>query len=209
MMKDSCWVIIDIVCWLSRKKFDTVNYKKILFSLIAIVTVAYPFIVYFSLDKFGPSLLSLALFIILLARVIIRGEFQRPEQYAQLILVGGLCVIAAWFNSEELLRYYPVMMNLAFAGFFMLSLSTETSLVERFAEMFMKEVPNEGRPYMRSMVWALILTINAAIAFYTACCLSLKVWTFYNGFLAYIFLGGFMAIELGYRQIHIRKLKGK
>lgn len=179
--------------------------------MIAIVTVAYPFIVYFSLDKFGPSLLSFALLVILIARVIIRGEFQRPEQYAQLILVGGLCIIAAWFNSEELLRYYPVMMNLAFAGFFAISLSTETSLVERFAEMFMDEVPDEGRSYMRklSMVWAVILIINAAIAFYTACCLSLKAWTLYNGLLAYIFLGGFMLLEYLYRQIHIRKHEGK
>ena len=187
------------------------NSKKILYALIAIVTVAYPFIVYFSLDRFGPSLLSLALFIILLARVILRGEFQRPEQYAQLILVGGLCIIAAWFNSEELLRYYPVMMNLAFAGFFALSLTTETSLVERFAQMFMKEIPDEGRQYMRnlSMVWAVILIVNAAIAFYTACCLSLQAWTFYNGFLAYIFLGGFMALEYGYRQIHIKKHEEK
>lgn len=187
------------------------NYKKIIFALIAIVTVAYPFIVYFSLDKFGPSLLSIALFIILLARVIIRGEFKRPEQYAQLLLVGGLCVIAALFNSEELLRYYPVMMNLAFAGFFVLSLTTETSLVERFAEMFMEEVPNEGRPYMRNLskVWAAILVVNAAIAFYTACCLSLKAWTLYNGFLAYVFLGSFMALEYGYRQIHIKKHEGK
>lgn len=187
------------------------NIKKIIFALIAVVTVAYPFIVYFSLNKFGPSLLSLILFLLLLARVIIRGEYKRPEQYAQLLLVGGLCVIAAWFDSEELLRYYPVMMNLAFASFFAISLTTETSLVERFAEMFMDEVPAEGRPYMRklSIVWAVILTINAVIAFYTACCLSLKSWTLYNGFLAYIFLGGFMLLEYGYRQIHIKKQQGK
>ena len=187
------------------------NIKKIIFALIAVVTVAYPFIVYFSLNKFGPSLLSLILFLLLLARVIIRGEYKRPEQYAQLLLVGGLCVIAAWFDSEELLRYYPVMMNLAFASFFAISLTTEISLVERFAEMFMDEVPAEGRPYMRklSIVWAVILTINAVIAFYTACCLSLKSWTLYNGFLAYIFLGGFMLLEYGYRQIHIKKQQGK
>ncbi len=183
------------------------NYKTIIFALIGIVTFAYPFIIYFSLDSFGPSILAYVLFIIILIRVVIRGDFKKPEQFVQLTLVGGLALIAAWFNSEELLRYYPVMMNLAFAGFFALSLTTDTSLVERFGRMFVKEIPPQGKIYMRVLtkVWVVILIINAAISYYTACCLSLKAWTLYNGLLAYFFLGGFMLIEFGYRQLYKRR----
>jgi len=173
--------------------------------------IAYPFIVYFTLNEFGPSLLALILFSIILIRTVIRGEYRQPEQYIQLILVGGLCIAAAWFNSEELLRYYPVLMNLAFAGFFLLSLTTQKTLIERFAEMFIDEIPERGRQYMRTLskVWALVLLINAMVSFYTACCLSLKAWAFYNGFLAYIILGGFMVIEYGYRRIYIEKFGEK
>ena len=181
--------------------------KSVFFAVIAVVTVAYPFVVYFSLNTFGVAPLALVLFLIMLIRVIVRGEYKQPEQYAQLILVGGLCVVAAWFNSETLLRYYPVMMNLAFAGFFAISLSTDRPLVERFASIFMNEIPEEGRSYMRTLtkVWAFILLINAGIAFYTACCLSLKAWTLYNGLLAYLFLGGFMLLEYAYRCVYIKR----
>ncbi len=183
------------------------NPKSILFAVIAVITVAYPFVVYFSLNRFGVAPLALVLFLIMLVRVIVRGEFKQPEQYAQLILVGGLCVVAAWFNSEALLRYYPVMMNLAFAGFFAISLSTDRPLIERFASMAVKEIPEEGRSYMRTLtkIWALILLVNAGIAFYTACCLSLKAWTLYNGLLAYLFLGGFMLLEYAYRRVYIKR----
>ena len=170
--------------------------KSIIIAVIAIITVIYPFIVYTSLNTVGAASLALVLFIIMLVRVIARGEYKQPEQYAQLGLVGGLCVFAAWFDSEELLRYYPVMMNLAFSCFFALSLKTETSLIERFAKMFMDKIPDEGRSYMRTLtkVWSVLLLFNAAIAFYTACCLSLKAWTLYNGLFSYSFHRGVQAM---------------
>lgn len=183
------------------------KYKTIIFAVIAIVTIAYPFIVYSTLNTFGASSLALILFLIMLARVIMRGEYKQPEQYAQLGLVGGLCIFAAWFNSETLLRYYPVMMNVAFACFFALSLRSEKPLIERFASMFMKKIPEEGRSYMRTLtkVWAVFLLLNASIAFYTACCLSLKAWTLYNGLFSYVFFGGFMLLEYIYRRIYIKR----
>jgi uncharacterized membrane protein len=183
------------------------NYKSFIFAFIAIVMIAYPFIVYVSLDSFGPSLLSYVLFILLLIRIIVRGEFHQPEQFIQLTLVGSLCLIAAWFNSEQLLRYYPVMMNFSFAVFFALSLMTDTSLVERFGRLFVKDIPPQGIIYMRELtkIWGVVLIINGIVSFYTACCLSLKMWMLYNGLLSYLFLGGFMLIELAYRQFYKRQ----
>jgi len=183
--------------------------KVILFAVIAVVTAAYPFIVYTGLNEFGPANLSLVLFGLLLARVVLRGDYHQPEQYAQLILVGSLCLLAAWFKSENLLRYYPVAMSLGFAGFFAVSLRAETTLVERFARVFVTDIEEHQRQYMRGLtkLWTLLLLFNAGYAAYTACCLSLAHWTLYNGAIAYVIFGLFTLGELINRHFYKKRHK--
>ena len=82
----------------------------------------------------------------MLGRVILRRDYARPEQWLQLILIGSLCLVAAWLQSESLLRFYPVVMNLAFSGLFLHSLSTDTCLAERFARVFSTSVPEHATP---------------------------------------------------------------
>jgi len=179
----------------------------ILFVIIAGITAVYPFIVYTGLNEFGPSMLSLVLFALLLARVVLRGDYHQPEQYAQLLLVGSLCLVAAWLQSELLLRFYPVLMSLGFAGFFALSLRTPHSLIERFARTFISDVEPHQQAYMRVLtkIWAGLLVVNAVVAAYTACCLSLKYWTLYNGAIAYIIFGVFSLGELVNRYFYKKR----
>ena len=181
--------------------------QVILFVVIAVATAGYPFIVYTGLQEFGPTVLSLVLFGLLLGRVILRGDYHQPEQYAQLALVGSLCLLAAWQKSETLLRYYPVAMSLGFAGFFAISLRSETTLVERFARVFVKDIEEHQRQYMRGLtvLWALLLLVNALVAAYTACCLSLAQWTFYNGVIAYVVFGLFTLGELVNRHFYKKR----
>ena len=187
-------------------------FPRVLFTLIGIATVAYPFIVYTSLNQIGPATLSIVLFVLLLARVLLRGEFGQPEQYAQLGLVGSLCLLAAWRDSELILRYYPVAMSLGFSLFFAISLWSETTLVERFARLFIDDIEQHQRDYMRGLtvLWALLLLLNAAVAAYTACCLSLTQWTLYNGAIAYVVFGVFTLCELinrhFYKKRHAKRL---
>jgi len=179
----------------------------ILFVIIAGITAVYPFIVYTGLNEFGPSMLSLVLFALLLARVVLRGDYHQPEQYAQLLLVGSLCLVAAWLQSELLLRFYPVLMSLGFAGFFALSLRTPHSLIERFARTFISDIEPHQQAYMRVLtkIWAGLLVVNAVVAAYTACCLSLKYWTLYNGAIAYIIFGVFSLGELVNRYFYKKR----
>jgi len=181
--------------------------QVLLFVAIAIATAVYPFIVYTGLSEFGPTTLSLVLFGLLLARVILRGEYHQPEQYAQLSLVGSLCLFAAWQKSELILRYYPVAMSLGFAGFFAISLYSKTTLIERFASVFVKDIAEYQRRYMRvlTVAWALLLLLNAVVAGYTACCLSLAQWTLYNGAIAYIVFGLFSLGELINRHFYKKR----
>ncbi len=183
------------------------KFPTVLFAIIGIATVTYPFIVYTSLNQIGPASLSIVLFCLLLARVVLRGEYDKPEQFAQLGLVGSLCLLAAWRDSELILRYYPVAMSLAFSLFFAISLRAETTLVERFARMFVDDIEQHQRDYMRGLtvLWSLLLLFNAAIAAYTACCLSLAHWTLYNGLLAYLLFGVFTLAELINRHFYKKR----
>jgi len=181
--------------------------KAPLLILIAFATVLYPLVIFFGLDNLGPSILSLILFFLLLLRIFLKGEFDRSEQYVQLLLVGGLCLFAAWQKSEAILRYYPVLMNLCFAVFFALSLRGEITLVERFARMFVDDIQEHQRQYMRGLTWCwfFLLLINGGVSAYTACCLSLSQWTLYNGLVAYIVFALFALGELVNRHLYKKR----
>jgi uncharacterized membrane protein len=174
------------------------------FVLIATATVGYPFIVYSSLDYWGPANLAWLLLALLVARVLMRNDFKQPEQYMQLLLVGSLCLVAALFDSEQLLRYYPVAMSIAFGAFFLVSLRTDKSLIERFAGLGGTDYSAHQQYYMRNLtkIWAALLILNALVASYTACCMSLKAWTLYNGALAYVIFGVFSLGELIFRYFY-------
>ena len=189
-----------------------VRSQALLIAIIAIVTLVYPFIVFTSIERIGPASLSMVLFCLLVARVIIRGQLKEPEQYLQLVLVGSLCLIAAWRQSELLLRFYPVMMNLVFSIFFFLSLHKEVTLIEKFSQYFVKDPEPHQRRYMRGLTkaWAWLLLVNAFIATYTACCSSLQIWTFYNGIISYLLFGLFSLSELinryFYKKRHLARI---
>ena len=178
-------------------------------SLVAAITVIYPIVIYFGIEQFGVSAMAFILFVLLVLRIVIIGKIKQPGQWSIPLLVGGLCLVAAWLDSEALLRYYPVLMNGIFASFFLISLTDKQSLIERIARNFKKKISPHAKAYMRglTMVWAGILLLNSFISFYTACCLSISQWAFYNAVLVYIFFAVFTLIELTYRQYYKRKFE--
>ena len=186
------------------------RHKVVLAGAIAAVTVAYPFAVYFGIQYFSVSILSLILFSLLLLRMLVLGNYNQPQQLVPVALVGILCLSAAWFNSEDLLRYYPVLMNLLFSTFFALSLMSDQSLIEQFVSPFKKNISLHAKRYMRGLtkVWAVLLLLNTGMAFYTACCLSISLWALYNGAIVYLGFGVFTLFELAYRQYYKSKYEG-
>lgn len=184
-----------------------VPYRSILFAVIGLFAAVYPFVVYYGLNHYSPSVFAWVLLLLLILRVAIKGNFNEPSQWLQLVVVGAFCIIVAIVNSESLLRYYPVLMSLGFAALFAFSLRSKTSLIERFAKMAGSEYPVIAQAYMRRLtaVWAVLLLLNAVVAAYSACCLSLQHWTFYNGLLAYVLIGGFSIAELIFRHFYKKK----
>ena len=184
------------------------SYRTLIYVATGLLAATYPFIVYYGLNHYSASVFAWVLFVLLIVRLVIKGNYHEPSQWMQLVVVGIFCIIVAIVNSEQLLRYYPVLMSLGFSALFAFSLRSKTSLIERFAKMSGEvDYSSQAVGYMRSLtiVWAILLAFNAMIAAYTACCMPLKTWTFYNGLLAYFLLGGFSLAELVFRHFYKKR----
>lgn len=181
--------------------------RAILFALVAAIAAIYPFLIYFGLSQYGIRTLAICLLVVLSLRVLLWQQFSKQEKLALIILITVLCGIAAWLRSEAILRYYPVLMNLAFGSVFLLSLRTDQPLIERIMSLMIKDLPSRAIRYLRglTLAWGIVLIINAIISFYTACCLSLQQWTIYNGVIAYVVFGLFALGELVYRHFYKKR----
>ena len=175
--------------------------------LIAALTIAYPFIVYFGLTTLSPGVFGL-LFALLVALRLQRlsGDLRKPlaAGSALLLLYAALVV---WTNSETLLRIYPVLVNLLALALFMATLFKPHSMIERLCRAAGMDVPDEAIVYTRrlTMVWSGFFIVNAGIALFTATAASRTVWAVYNGFLSYALMGALLGGEYLFRQYYRRK----
>ncbi|ENK2310441.1 hypothetical protein AB3B00_002704 [Vibrio alginolyticus] len=183
--------------------------RQLLTGLSAIVLFAYPFAVYFGIDKFGLNLVGGLLIAALLLRVFVANKTPLNE-FKFLALVTGavgivLITLGMVFKQHGWLQFYPVVVNLCMLCVFGLSLKQPQSFIERLARLQEPDLPASGVAYTRkvTMVWCAFFTLNAAVALYT-CFLPVKIWTLYNGLISYLLAGGLFAGEWIVRQF-VRK----
>lgn len=109
------------------------------------------------------------------------------HKYASLLLLA-LCITAALiFRRFVFVAWYPVMMSVAVATGFAISLFREKSLCEEMAERIPPHIlPPGSRPYCRkyTVFWAAWLTANGVIAAFTVYA-DLKIWILWNCCLSY------------------------
>jgi uncharacterized membrane protein len=102
-------------------------------------------------------------------------------------------------------KAYPVVISLAVAAVFALSLVFPPSVVERIARLREPDLPPDGVAYTRKVtwVWVVWLALNAAIAAALAAWAPLKVWALWTGLLSYLVTGLLFAGEMLVRR-HVR-----
>ncbi|WP_373976311.1 hypothetical protein NT239_05945 [Chitinibacter sp. SCUT-21] len=180
--------------------------KKALAILGALLALAYPLLVYLSLGHAT----SEAMAALLLAVALIRGvsSWSKPGIPLQVAILLVLAGILYSQKQPDLLRYYPVLINLAMLGVFASSLIRGPSLIERLARLSEPDLPPSGVIYTRrvTQVWCVFFIANGSIALWTALYASWENWTLYNGLIAYLLMGGLMAGEWILRR-RIRKNK--
>lgn len=175
-----------------------------------LLIVSYPLIVYFGLQYFEPRYIGLVIIVLLLLRnkqslQHVPDYFSRTHAVTLLSLVlVGVIVIG---NNERALLLYPVLINGVMLVVFAHSLYKPPSMIERFARISQRDLPDAHIPYLSriTQIWCAFFLCNGAIALYTALYSPREIWVFYNGFLAYVLIGSLIGGEWLYRQFYLKQ----
>lgn len=176
-------------------------------AVFAAILLAYPLLVYFGLNYLDIRVLALLLIVLAIARVvgILSAARSAPMRTQMIFAAFALIVVATTsflFESIDALRLYPVFVSGLLLILFSVSLFYPPTIIEKLARFSEPDLPPEGVAYTRkvTMVWCGFFVLNGGVALYTALENSFEVWTFYNGFLSYILMGGLFSIEYVVRQ---------
>lgn len=174
-----------------------------------VVAAAYPFAVYFGLDALEPRRLALIVAAVAAVRALQARQVLRAPELATLGATALLAGAIALWNSEAMLRFYPVVVSLGLLASFAVTLRRGPSMIERFARIVDPQLSAAGVAYTRRVtkVWCAFFAINAAIAAYTALGASREAWLLYNGFISYLIVGGLIAGEWLVRKRAIARIE--
>ncbi len=125
-----------------------------------------------------------------------------------LVLIVALTAFLAVLDTKlQVLRLYPVVMNLSAGGFCVYTLIYPPSAIARLSTLAGMTITGPGVIYTRRLtwVWAVFLFLNAAAAGYTALFSSLDVWALYNGLISYGLMGLLLTLEYPVRLAYQRR----
>jgi len=160
----------------------------------ALLSLAYPLVVYLSLGRFEPRWLSLLLFGLAALRAL---TTRQPVWWVAALGTGVLALVATAFNQALPLKLYPALVNAVMLAVFATSLRFGPPLVERLARLQEPDLPAFGVAYTRrvTQVWCGFFVFNGSLALITALWASNQVWALYNGLLAYVMMGALFGGE--------------
>jgi len=188
--------------------------------ILTLVTLLYPFLVFYGLAEFSVRLVSLLLLFVFLVRLFIfkKSAFSANKEKGFLgpraskilsFIVLTLLLLSFIFDVDIGLLFYPVIVNGTLALVFSYSLVNPPPVIERLARLTQADLPPHAVIYTRTVtkVWLGFFILNGLIASYTAMFASLQTWTLYNGLIAYILMALLFSGEYLVR-LRVQKLNG-
>lgn len=165
-----------------------------------ILAVLYPAAVFLSVSVFHfPVRLVGFVIIVLAASLLLLKKGKVPV--APLIM-GIVAFTVILTDSEIVLRFYPVAVNLVFLFTFGMSLRHDETVIFTFACLGDKSIKWNGniktvQRYCRRVtcVWCVFFVVNGSIAAFTVFQQSTGIWALYNGLVSYILIGCLFAAE--------------
>lgn len=156
---------------------------------LPLVSVLYPFLVYYGMRHIAPSVFALALGVAWLLRA--PRLWREPGGRWMPGIALAYCALLAVSGESLLLRWYPTLISLLLLAAFGLSLKFGPPLVERIARAREPDLPAAAIPYTRKVTWVWVgfFVWNAAASAALTVWAPLAWWTLYNGLLAYFIMG--------------------
>ncbi len=170
--------------------------KTIARIVFVVLSVAYPFVIYFGRNHVTPQTMALVLLCLLTIRAWLLGW---KNTAAKLLLLTGVLVSLATFLFGGLigLLWYPCAINFVMLLIFSYSVLHPPTVIERLARLTDANLPTHAVIYTRmvTMAWCVFFVINGCISAWTALYASAEAWTFYNGLVAYVLMGLLFVLE--------------
>lgn len=157
--------------------------------------VLYPFLVYFGLQAFQPSVIAGFLLVLTVFRFLLTKEDKSGKNDAGMSLywlaAAALVIIVTFLSGSKLgLFLYPLLVNLAFFTFFTISLYHPPTVIERIARRQRSDFPERAVFYTRKVTqaWCIFFVLNGSLSLMSIFH-SETWWMLYNGFISYILIG--------------------
>ncbi|UTW03887.1 hypothetical protein KDX31_02310 [Amphritea atlantica] len=165
-----------------------------------VLTLGYPFIVYWGLQSFNAALLLPLLAIVLVLRWV-AGEQNTDRKVILASAVGVVLIVIIW-GIQQGLKFYPVLVNFSMLVVFGSSLYARQTVIEKLARLKEPDLPPRAIAYTRNVtrVWCAFFILNGTVSAMTAIWGSEQIWVLYNGFIAYLLIGLLMMTEWIVRQ---------
>lgn len=179
--------------------------------IIFVLSLSYPFIVYFLGKQIPASYIILGLVSVLFMRSAVQYRQQGASNvYMTLAIVTLMTGLFLWKGSMAVMLY-PIIMSLSFAFLLGWSLIYPPSLIERIARIIDPNLDSYGVDYTRkvTMFWLGFSLFNALISFSTVLLKDPNIWLLYNGFISYIVIGSLMGVEYFFRGYYKNKYAHK
>ena len=187
--------------------------RKIIPVFFAPIGLFYPLLVYFGAESLSFRFISLFLGLSLIFGFFLKAKSTHTQHIGlmiPMIIAVPLCIISAILNKPFLVYYFPFLFSISLFFFFGYTLVYPPSIIEIFARMVIPDRSPEEIQYCRrtTLMWVIFFLANGSVAFYTACCASLAMWSFYNGFLSYCVIAALFATEWCVRSWRFRRYAG-
>lgn len=185
---------------------------RALFTIVStLLSVSYPLWVWLMLThQRGVTWFALILLLIGGLRLLLAWRFPSPSRFFppwwSVMLNGAMAGLGLWgllVNDGSAFQVYPLIVSGGLLTVFGGSLLTDKSMIQRFAELYEKNITPKKQAYMRKVTqyWCVFFVLNVAISAYTWQAMSLSAWTWYNGIISYVLMGLLFVGEYAYRRL--------
>ncbi|MCR4822318.1 MAG: AMP-binding protein [Treponema sp.] len=191
-------------------------FSKILFVLLSIL---YPILVFSCLVIFKVPAKIFSLFIVFIALIYLLMATGGKENFSEkikknlrllvsagLLLLAGIICLAT--GQTLFIKLYPVLMNLIFLFTFGSTLFISPNICFRFACLADKKLASsmiarrvESYCFKVTLVWCIFFILNGSAALYTVFSKNDRIWSIYNGGIAYLIMGLLFAVEFIVRKV--------
>ncbi|GGB07976.1 hypothetical protein [Agarivorans gilvus] len=173
--------------------------------MVMAALAAYPFLIYFGLSSFSSYVIGAFIAAIFAVRLLLtcRGRGLMKQQKWLAVAGLGLAGLALIRQEPSWFKCYPLLVNSLLFIVFSMSLREPQPIIERFARLGRKAIPDAARPYFIKLtkIWCVFFVLNAAVSAWTIWGADLKTWTLYNGLISYLLMAGLLGGEWIYRKI--------